>query len=123
MGDTVRFAERMRLVEMEPRGDLTSTGYALANEGEEYLVLQPNEAAEPFTVTPEAGTYRVEWFGVDSRETANAGDVVVRGFHLDQLQRSVRRGRSCRARPTEGRGLDPPPTIKRGGRPRARPFG
>jgi hypothetical protein len=75
MGDTVRFAERMRLVEMEPRGDLTSTGYALANEGEEYLVLQPNEAAEPFTVTPEAGTYRVEWFGVDSRETANAGYV------------------------------------------------
>ena len=24
---------------MEPRGDLTSTGYALANPGEEYLVF------------------------------------------------------------------------------------
>ena len=33
MGDTLRFAERMNLVEMEPRGDLSSTGYALANPG------------------------------------------------------------------------------------------
>ena len=31
MGDTLRFAGRMNLVEMEPRGDLSSTGYALAN--------------------------------------------------------------------------------------------
>ena len=39
MGDTLRFAERMNLIAMEPRGDLSSTGYALANPGEEYLVL------------------------------------------------------------------------------------
>ncbi len=75
MGDTVRFAERMRLLETEPRGDLTSTGYALANPGEEYLVLQPGEGA--FTVTLEPGTYAVEWFGVESREAAEADDVTV----------------------------------------------
>jgi hypothetical protein len=68
MGDTVRYANRMRLIDMEPQGDLCSTGYALANPGVEYLVLQP-APAEGFTVMLEPGTYSVEWFGVDDRET------------------------------------------------------
>ena len=42
MGDTLRYAERMDLIAMLPRGDLTSTGYALANPGREYLILQPD---------------------------------------------------------------------------------
>jgi hypothetical protein len=77
MGDTLRYAERMKLVEMEPRGDLSSTGYVLANPGEEYLILQPNETAEPFTVTLAAGTYAVEWFSVDARQTREADRVMV----------------------------------------------
>ena len=40
----------MKLIGMEPRSDLSSTGYALANGGQEYLVLQPSEMADPFTV-------------------------------------------------------------------------
>jgi len=60
MGDTLRFAQRIKLIELEPSGSLSSTGYALANAGEEYLVLQPSEAAEAFTVTLGAGTYTVE---------------------------------------------------------------
>ena len=74
MGDTVRYAERMRLIEMEPREDLSSTGYLLANPGVEYLALQP-EPAQAFTVTLEPGTYAVEWFGVDGRETVEAAEV------------------------------------------------
>jgi hypothetical protein len=77
MGDTLHYAQKMNLIEMEPRGDLSSTGYVLANPGQEYLVLQPSETADPFTVTVEAGTYRVEWFSVDSRETKSAGKVTV----------------------------------------------
>jgi hypothetical protein len=77
MGDTVRFAQRMQLVEMEPRGDLTSTGFALASPGQEYLVLQPSETADPFTVTLEPGTYAVEWHSVGSREFRDAGEVTV----------------------------------------------
>lgn len=77
MGDTLRFAQRMKLIQMEPRGDLTSTGYALANPGKEYLVLKPSETADPFTVTLDAGTYTAEWFSVDSRETLGAGKVMV----------------------------------------------
>jgi hypothetical protein len=44
MGDTLRFAERMNLIAMEPRADLCSTRYALAETGGEYLVLQPRGA-------------------------------------------------------------------------------
>jgi hypothetical protein len=75
MGDTRRYAERMGLIDMVPRGDLASTGYALANVGAEYLILQPSEAAEALAVQLPAGEYAVEWFGVASRETAS-GDVV-----------------------------------------------
>jgi hypothetical protein len=62
---------------MEPRGDLSSTGYALANPGEEYLVLQPSETADPFTVTLEPYTYSVQWYSVGRRETKGAGKVTV----------------------------------------------
>jgi hypothetical protein len=72
MGDTLRFARRMNLIEMEPRDDLSSTGFAQANAGDEYLVLQPSETADPFTVTLSADTYTVEWFSPNSRETAHA---------------------------------------------------
>jgi len=69
MGDTRAFAERMNLIEMAPRADLSSTGYALANSGEEYLVLVPSRAAGPFTVLLEPDTYQVEWFSVEDCQT------------------------------------------------------
>jgi hypothetical protein len=77
MGDTLRYARRMNLIEMQPHGTLSSTGYALANPGVEYLVLQPSATADPFTVRLAAGTYTVEWFGVDSRRTMEAGEMTV----------------------------------------------
>lgn len=77
MGDTLRYAEKLDLINMEPRSDLTSTNFALANSGKEYLVLQPNEAADPFTVKLEPGAYTVEWFSINSRETKSDGQVTV----------------------------------------------
>jgi hypothetical protein len=77
MGDTLRFAERMNLIEMQPRDDLSSTGYALANPGEEYLVLQPGGAAEPFTVLLEPGTYSVKWFSIEGRQTVPGEEATV----------------------------------------------
>ena len=42
MGDTVTLARRVTLIEMEPRGELASTGYMLASRtGVEFIVLQP----------------------------------------------------------------------------------
>ena len=77
MGDTLLYAQKMNLIGMEPRPDLSSTGFALANPGEEYLVLQPSDTADPFTVKLEPGTYMVEWFNVNSRETKTDGQVTV----------------------------------------------
>jgi hypothetical protein len=82
MGDTVRFAKGMNLSATEPRGDLTSSGYALADPGEEYLILQPLDTADPFTVTLAPGTYAVEWYGVNSRETVGADEVRVENTAL-----------------------------------------
>jgi hypothetical protein len=77
MGDTLRFAGRIDLIATEPRDDLSSTGYALANPGAEYLVLQPDATAGPFTVQLPAGSWTVEWFGVDSRQTVGADEVTL----------------------------------------------
>jgi hypothetical protein len=76
MGDTARFAQRIGLLEMSPRGDLVSTGFALANPGVEYLVLQP-EPGGTVTVTLEPGRYAAEWFGVEGRATVPADDASV----------------------------------------------
>lgn len=77
MGDTLRYAQKMNLIKMQPRGDLATTGYVLANPGEEYLVLQPDEKGAPFTVKLVAGAYAVEWFSVNRRETVHRGRVIV----------------------------------------------
>jgi hypothetical protein len=75
MGDTRRYAERIGLIDMQPRRDLTSTGYVLANPGSEYLVLEPDGAGAAFTVNLPTGSYQVEWFDVTTRETT-ASDVL-----------------------------------------------
>jgi hypothetical protein len=77
MGDTLRYAQKMNLLAMEPSADVTSTGFALANPGEEYLILQPGDSAEPFTAKLEPGRYSVEWFDVNTRETKIDGQVTV----------------------------------------------
>ncbi len=79
MGDTLRYAERMNLIDMTPRADLSSPGYALANPGEEYLILQPTDSGDPFTVKLAPGAYRVEWFSLDRRETTSAGTATADG--------------------------------------------
>lgn len=74
MGETRAFAARIDLAHMVPRGDLTSTGYALADAGHEYLVLQPAPSI-PFQVTLEAGTYAVAWQGVTGGQPVGADQV------------------------------------------------
>ena len=79
MGDTLRYAERMGLIEMEPRGDLSSSGYALASLGNEYLVLHPDPTAAALTVSLEPGTYATEWYSVATRSTKTGDDVSADG--------------------------------------------
>lgn len=82
MGDTRRYAERIDLVRMPPRGDLSSTGYALAHPGKEYLILQPSEPSEPFTAELLAGSYTAHWYAVDERTSLPGDEVTVPGDGL-----------------------------------------
>jgi hypothetical protein len=77
MGDTARLAERLNLIAMQPRGELSSTRFVLANEGSEYVVLQPTATTEPFTVMLEPGTYQAEWFSVETRGTVHGEPISV----------------------------------------------
>jgi hypothetical protein len=79
MGDTRRYAEKIDLNAMPPHGELTSTGYALAAPGREYLILQPHETGEPFTATVAAGTYTASWFDITARASRTGEDVTVPG--------------------------------------------
>lgn len=59
------------------RGDLSSTGYVLAYPGREYLVLDPGQRTDSFTVTLEAATYTIQWYRMNSREIVGAEKVTV----------------------------------------------
>jgi len=63
-------AERVNLAGLQPRPDLASTGYCLANPGLEYLVYQP-KPGETFSVEMKTGKYRYEW--INPATTAAAG--------------------------------------------------
>ena len=78
MGDTLSFAQRMQLIDMTPRNDIASTTFALANPGHEYLILQPDDSADRFTVDLAAGTYAAEWFSVNGRQSRDGGIVAVK---------------------------------------------
>jgi len=73
MGDTLRFASRMKLAEILPTDDaaLCSTRYCLRNPGKEYLVYQPETG--PFDVNVVAGPYQFEWFDPSTHETIETG--------------------------------------------------
>lgn len=73
---------------MEPWDDLSSTGYALANLGEEYLVLQPSDRGS-FTVELEPGTYSAEWFSIEGRERIPGEETTVESPAGHELQRAV----------------------------------
>ncbi len=72
MGYARRYAETIDLAHMTPRDDLTSTTYALANPGSQYLIYQPTSQIA-FTVQLMAGVYSYEWFD------PSLGAVVSRG--------------------------------------------
>jgi Family of unknown function (DUF6298) len=76
-GDTRRLADKMNLLSMEPRGDLSSTGYALVDPGREYLVVQPATTSAPIVATLVPGKYTVQWFSINGRTTRAAGTITI----------------------------------------------
>jgi len=65
LGYVMTYANRMNLVAMTPRGELASSGYALANpaaSGAEYLVYLPNGGTVNVNISASSGQLLVEWF-------------------------------------------------------------
>jgi hypothetical protein len=75
MGYTRRFAERMNLAVMNPRSDLASSQYCLANPGFEYLVYLPEDQRVFVNLGAARGQLTVEWFNPRTGQTIQAEPV------------------------------------------------
>jgi len=64
---------------MQPRGELASTGYVLADVGVEYLIVIPAAHAPDLTVDLPAGTYTAQWHNITTRRGHPGRTVVADG--------------------------------------------
>ena len=90
LGETQRWATRLDLRRVTPQGELSSTGYCLAEQGIEYLLYVPSgvssdqsagsRTARPVTInlTGAEGRFTVEWVDLEAGTTLQA-DVVEGG--------------------------------------------
>jgi Family of unknown function (DUF6298)/Putative collagen-binding domain of a collagenase len=73
MGYTLAYARRMNLEAMEPRGDLASTSYCLADPASEYLVYSPAGGSVTVDLSAASGPLSVEWFNPRDGQTRPGG--------------------------------------------------
>ena len=73
IGAAVNYAniKFLNLAAMSPSTKVSSTTYALANPGSEYLIYQPNTGS--FTVDMQSGAYSYEWFEPQTASVASTG--------------------------------------------------
>lgn len=62
LGHTMRYAKKMDMATMTPRGDLASTQYCLANPGKEYIIYLPDGGNVVVDLSEITGQFAVEWF-------------------------------------------------------------
>jgi len=74
MGRTRAYAQRMDLARMVPHGELSSTGYCLANPGSEYLVYA-SKGEVTVDLSDVDGVFAVEWMDVAKGTVAQAGRI------------------------------------------------
>ncbi len=76
LGYALTLARRINLVAMQPRGDLASTGFCLANpvaSGAEYLVYLPAGGSVTVDLTATPGPLTFEWFLPGTGQTVAGG--------------------------------------------------
>ena len=77
-GSTVSYAKRIAdLAGMLPSTEVSSTGFALAKAGSEYLVYAPGGGS--FNVDLQSGNYSYEWFNPNTATLVNTGCVKASG--------------------------------------------
>jgi hypothetical protein len=70
MGRTRAYATRMNLAAAVPHGELATSGYCLANPGQEYLVYLPKGGEVTVDLSAAAGAFAVEWMDAEKGITA-----------------------------------------------------
>jgi hypothetical protein len=75
MGQTLRYATRMDLAKMLPRGDLASSGFCLADPGQEYLVYLPKGGEATVDLSGSAGELAVEWMDPSQGTVSQSGTI------------------------------------------------
>lgn len=77
MGQTRTYAKKISLARMTPHGDLTSTSYALAEPGREYLVYNPSGGMFSVNLSDAstADHFSVEWFNPAANIASRGGPV------------------------------------------------
>lgn len=75
MGYTLLFAQRMDLIRMVPSSSIASSGYCLANPGQEYLVYLPDHTEVIVDLTASTGNFETEWFSTITGESRLAGSI------------------------------------------------
>jgi len=78
LGYTLTYANKMDLAKMTPQGNLSSTGYCLADNvvtGAEYLVYAPNGGTFTVNLSVTTRVLNVEWFDPSSGTTTSGGNV------------------------------------------------
>jgi len=78
LGYTLRFARRMNLAAMRPRGELASSGYCLAHaaaQDGEYLVYLPEGGEVTVDLSATPGELGVQWFHPGSGGSKTAGAI------------------------------------------------
>jgi hypothetical protein len=76
LGYTLSYAKKMDLAKMTPQGNLTSTGFCLADNvatGAEYLVYAPNGGTLTVNLSATTRVLNVEWFDPVSGTTTSGG--------------------------------------------------
>jgi len=61
LGHVRRVSQRFDLTPMQPRDDLASTGFCLANNGHSYVVYVPDSGKVEIDLSNASGSYSVEW--------------------------------------------------------------
>jgi carbon monoxide dehydrogenase subunit G len=74
-GQALVYARKMNLIAMTPQGSLSSSGYALANPGQEYLIYIPSGGSVNVNLSGNSNTFTVEWLNTGSGAVTSGGTV------------------------------------------------
>lgn len=82
MGRARAYANKIDLLHMTPQPGLSSTGFCLAQPGDQYLIYQPASRAG-FSVNLTAGNYEAEWYDPTHGVVVQRGSLTASGGRQD----------------------------------------